>query len=147
MKTLVLGLGNLLLADEGIGVHVAHALMAKGVPDTTTVLDIGTAILDALPALESAENVIIVDAMKANGLPGTVYRIGLNECVQKEYVASMHGFDIARALALTQRVGTPTITVIGIEPECIEWSMQLSPNVAASIPMVIKAVEKETGIK
>ena len=63
METLVLGMGNMLLGDEGVGVHAALALM-EDCPAGTEVLDIGTAILDALPALERAERVIVMDAMK-----------------------------------------------------------------------------------
>ena len=101
MKTLVLGLGNLLLADEGVGVHAARALMEKGCPEDTTVLDIGTAILEALPDLEIADRVIIIDAVKADGVPGSVYRMPYEEFLKPEVIASMHGFDLSRVLALT----------------------------------------------
>lgn len=143
MKTLVLGLGNELLADEGVGVHAVRALVKKGVAENVTVLDIGVNLLDAIPELETPDHVIIVDAMKAGGHPGTVYRLGFGECVVKEYVASMHGFDIARVFALAQRKDIPEITVIGVEPDRIDWSMALSGAVAASLPAVVEAVERE----
>lgn len=143
VKTLVLGLGNLLLADEGVGVHAARALIRKGVAEGVTVVDAGTAILDTLPYLEEADRVIVVDAFKGDSAPGTVYRLGFEECARKECIASMHGFDIACVLAMAQRKDVPQITVIGVEPKRIEFSLELSAEVAASLAAVVRAVEEE----
>jgi hydrogenase maturation protease len=142
METLVLGMGNLLLGDEGVGVHAALSLI-EDCPPGTTVLDIGTAILDALPALERAERVIIMDAMKAQGDPGTVYRVPLSQCKGSQCIASMHGFDIFRVLALTKRREAPEVIVLGVEPACIDWSMELSPQVANALPFLLEAVRNE----
>jgi hydrogenase maturation protease len=143
LGTLVLGLGNLLLADEGVGVHAARAL-AGGPPCAgVTVLDVGTAVLDALPALEEAERVVVIDALKAGGPPGTVYRIPLADCARAETIAGMHGFDLPRVLALAGRKEAPEVVVIGVEPERIEWSLELSPSVAAALPAVVEAVGAE----
>ena len=143
MKTLVLGIGNLLLADEGVGVHAAHALLREGCPEGVLVLDIGTAILDALPALEQADFVIVMDAVKADGVPGSVYRMPLESFARAQCIASMHGFDLSRVLTLTQRHTPPQVLVIGVEPARIEWSMELSPEVAASLPIVLETVRNE----
>jgi len=143
MNTLVLGIGNLLLADEGVGVQVAQALMKQSEPPKATVLDIGTSILDALPYLETADRVIVVDAMKADGKAGSVYRIGLEDCVQKKYLASMHGFDLPRVLSLTRRKDAVPVTVIGVEPARIEWSLELSPEVSAVFPEILRIVKDE----
>lgn len=140
---LVLGLGNLLLGDEGIGVHAAQALLADTLPDGVKVLDIGTAILDALLDLEDADFVIVVDAVKADGTPGTVYRIPFNDMVRPDCIASMHGFDLSRVLALTQRQTAPEVLVIGVEPGMIDWSLELSPEVQPALPVVIEQVKLE----
>jgi len=139
----VLGLGNLLLADEGVGVHAAHALASWACPEGVSVLDIGTALLDALPAIESADRVIVIDAMKADGTPGTVYRIPYAECARADIIASMHGFDLSRVLALAGRAEPPDVLVFGVEPQLIEWSLELSPAVAAALPAVVAAVREE----
>lgn len=143
MDTLVLGLGNLLLADEGVGVHAARALMSRITDRRVTILDIGTGLLDALPGLEKAGRVIIIDALKGGGSPGSVYRLTFEECAKKQYIASMHGFDIDRVLAMAQRNDRPPIIVIGVEPAVINWSLELSGVVAQSLPAVIETVEKE----
>ncbi len=142
-KILVLGLGNLLLADEGIGVHAAQALMQADMPPDVTVRDTGTAILDAIPDLEAADFIIIVDAVKAEGTPGSVYRIPFADMVRPDIIGSMHGFDLSRVLALTPRQSAPEVLVIGVEPALIEWSLELSPAVAAALPLVIDQVKLE----
>jgi hydrogenase maturation protease len=143
MKTLVLGLGNLLLSDEGVGVHAVRALLREGFPDGTTILEVGTAILDALPTIEVAERIIVVDAVKADGIPGSVYRMDFSGFIQKPVIASMHGFDLARVLALAGRTDPPEVVVIGVEPAVIDWSMDLSPQVTASFDVVLEAIREE----
>lgn len=145
MKTLVLGLGNLLLGDEGVGVHAARALLEEGCPDGTTILDVGTAILDAIPAIEVADRIIVVDAVKADGEPGSVYKMPLSDFMRAPVIASMHGFDLSRVLALAGRIEPPEVVVIGVEPAVIDWSMELSPRVAASFPFVLDAIRHEMG--
>lgn len=143
-KTVVLGIGNLLLGDEGVGVHAASALTENdGLPAGTEVLAVGTAILDALPALEKADRVIVMDAMKGGGPPGTVYRIPFDECKKPETIASMHGFDLSRVMMLTGRSDLPDVLVFGVEPAQMGWSMELSEPVAAAMPALLEAVSKE----
>lgn len=143
MRTLILGLGNELLGDEGVGVHGVRLLQKLALPEDTVVLEIGTAILDALPDLEQAERVIVLDAMKENSRAGTVYKIPLDHCSGSPCIASMHGFDIFRVMALTGRTEPPPVMVFGVEPETIGWSMALSPSVAESLPYLVEAVLRE----
>lgn len=144
VKTLVLGMGNLLLSDEGVGVHAARALLEHGeLPAGTEVLTVGTALLDALPAIEKADRIIVMDAMKADGLPGTVYRIPFDACRHPRTIASLHGFDLSRVFALAGREDSPEVLVFGVEPARMGWSMDLSEPVAAAVPALIAAVSKE----
>lgn len=143
MKVLVLGIGNLLLGDEGIGVHVAQALISRGVPESTAVIDIGTALLEALPGLEEAERVIIVDAVIAGKAPGTIYRMDFDACRRNACIASLHGFDLSRVLALCGRPSLPEVVVIGVEPAHLDWSLELSGALKEALPRAIAAVEEE----
>lgn len=143
MRTLVLGIGNELLADEGIGVHAARALQQSLAGNEVEIMAVGTALFDALPALERADRVIIIDAVKADGPPGTVYRLKLEDCEEKVCIASMHGFDLHRILALTQRQTVPEVVVIGVEPEQIGWSLELSATLTWVMPVVVRFVEQE----
>lgn len=136
-------MGNLLLSDEGVGVHAARALIQEGILGDVSVLDVGTAILDALPAIEEADRIIVVDAMKAGGQPGSVYRIPYNECARTECIASLHGFDLSRVMALAGRKELPQVIVIGVEPHVIDWSLELSSVVKSALPAVVEAVRQE----
>ncbi len=143
VHTLVIGLGNELLADEGVGVHAVRHLQRSQLPAKVVVLEVGTALLDAVSELEVAERIIVIDAMKGGESPGTVYRVGLDECSGTTQIASLHGFDIFRVLALTDRSDFPSVTVFGVEPEQIDWSLTLSPVVSNSLPALLEAVTSE----
>jgi len=143
MQTIILGIGNELLADEGVGVHAARSLAAAPLPDQIKVIEVGTAILDALPVLEQADRLIILDAMQNGNAPGTVYKIPLEQCSGAATIASMHGFDIFRVMALAGRTAPPPVTVFGVEPQLIDWSLELSPPVAEALPFLLEAVRAE----
>ena len=143
VKTVILGIGNELLGDEGIGVHAVRRLQGAVLPEQTKVVEVGTAILDALDELEQADRIIVIDAMQDGNAPGTVYKIPLDECSGSPCIASMHGFDIFRVMALAGRTTPPPVTVFGVEPGVIDWSMELSPPVADSLPYLLDAVQEE----
>jgi len=145
MQTIILGLGNELLGDEGVGVHAARLLQEQKLPAGTRVVEVGTAILDALPEFEHADRIIVLDAMKDGRSPGTVYRIPLADCRGSACIASMHGFDIFRVMALAGRSDLPPVMVFGMEPAELGWSMQLSPAVRESLPYLLEAVREELG--
>lgn len=142
-RQLVMGIGNLLLGDEGVGVHAAQALMRETLPGGTCVLDTGTAVLEAMDELETADRVIVMDAMQADGAPGSVYRVALGDCRQSGPIGSLHGFDIQRVMALAGRTDFPEVIVIGMEPGTIDWSMDLSPAVSDGFPRFLNAVRRE----
>ncbi len=141
-NTLVLGLGNLLLGDEGVGVHAARALLGECF-EGVEIQDIGTAILDALPALQKATRVIVLDAMKGPGSPGTIYRIMMDQCRGNACIGSLHGFDLRSVLALAGCETPPEVLVLGVEPEVIDWSMDLSETVENAMPALLSAVREE----
>ncbi len=143
MRSLILGIGNLLLCDEGVGVHVARALLQEQLPENVITLEVGTAFLDALPEIEKADRIIIVDAMQADHAPGTIYRVPFEDCVKPECIASLHGFDLSRVIYLAGRETPPEAVVIGVEPALIEWGTELSPEIQNMIPAVIDAVRNE----
>ncbi len=143
MRTLILGIGNLLLCDEGVGVHVARALQQEELPETVVILEVGTAFLEALPEIEQADRIIIVDAMQADHAPGTIYRVPFEDCVKPECIASLHGFDLSRVIYLAGRETPPEAVVIGVEPARIDWGTELSPEILEMVPSIIETVKKE----
>ncbi len=143
MRTLILGIGNLLLCDEGVGVHVARSLQQEDLPSNVIILEVGTAFLEALPEIERADRIIIVDAMQADHAPGTVYRVPFEDCVKPECIASLHGFDLSRVIYLAGRETAPEAVVIGVEPARIEWGTELSQEIQAMVPALIEVVKAE----
>ena len=89
--TLVLGIGNLLLGDEGLGVHASRSLIEQGVPPGARVVEVGTSILNVVPLLEEAKRIVVMDAMQAGGRPGSIYRVPLESCGNTPNISSMHG--------------------------------------------------------
>jgi hydrogenase maturation protease len=143
MNTLILGMGNLLLCDEGVGVHVARALAQRDLPPDVAVVEAGTAFLDVLPDIEKADRILLIDAMEAGGAPGSVYRVPFDQCLHPEMLASLHGFDLSRVLFMAGSDRTPEVTVFGVEPARIEWGTELSPVIQQVLPAIEKAILNE----
>ena len=143
MKTLVLGMGNLLLCDEGVGVHVARALAQRNLPPGVVVVEAGTAFLDVLPDIEKADRILLVYAMEGGGDPGSVYRVPFDQCRHPEMLASLHGFDLSRVLYMAGNDCAPEVTVFGVEPARIEWGTELSPVIQGVLPTVEKTILNE----
>lgn len=143
MNTLILGIGNLLLSDEGVGVHIARALARHELPEGVSVVEVGTAFLDVLPEIESADRILLIDAMEAGGTPGSVYRIPFDQCRHPDMLASLHGFDLSRVLFMAGSHHAPEVTVFGVEPARIEWGTELSPPLQRVLPAVEQAIQDE----
>ena len=145
-KILIAGLGNLLLRDDGVGVHAVREFQ-KLDQSTFCAVDIGCAIFDALHLLEWAEKILLIDAMKAGGQPGTVYRINtLDDLESGDMLASLHELSIIQALKIIRRKERPEICILGIEPETIDFGLDLTRNVEAALPLVLEtgqAIVKE----
>jgi hydrogenase maturation protease len=137
MNTLILGIGNLLLCDEGVGVHAARALAQRTLPANVSVVEAGTAFLDVLPEIEKADRILLLDAMEGGAAPGTLYRVPFDECVHPDMLAS------SRVLFMAGNNRTPEVIVFGIEPARIEWGTELSPAVQRVIPAVQQAILNE----
>lgn len=143
MNTLVLGLGNLLLSDEGVGVHAARALAERELPPNVSVVEAGTAFLDVLPDIEKADRILLIDAMEGGGAPGSIYRVAFDLCLHPEMLASLHGFDMSRVLFMAANTRKPEVTVFGVEPEKIEWGTEVSPAVQRMLPVLEDMILKE----
>jgi hydrogenase maturation protease len=146
-KVVVLGLGNLLLKDEGIGIHVTRELQKQNLPQNVEIVDGGTASLDALNLTCGAAKLIIIDAVRCGKKPGTLYRLRNKELHQslKEKKLSLHQFSLVEALGIHKKLGSlpKEIVFIGIEPAQIEWSLEVSSCLKEKIPQIIELVTKE----
>jgi len=143
MGKFVLGIGNVLLRDEGVGCHVVHALEGIPLPDVK-IIDGGTCP-DVLQLLEDADKLIIVDAVKGGGTPGQIYRFHLEDITleQKPFL-SLHDIGLVDNLMLMQlwrNIGEAVI--IGVEPREINWGLELSPELQEKMPQIIDAILAE----
>ena len=150
-KIVVLGMGNLLLKDEGIGVHIAHAMQEISYPNNVDleVIDGGT-LPDAPISFGEADKLIVVDAVQARGEPGAIYRFHLEDIkVGDKMLTSLHQISLLENLRLMEEFGQKPrdVVIIGIEPEDMNWGLELSPNLQQRIPQIIKVVLEEIGLE
>lgn len=131
----VVGLGNPLMGDDGVGLRALHQLDAGWTfDDSMQLVDGGTWGLTLLPALERRTGVIFLDAVRCGRAPGTVVELRDDEVPRQiETKLSTHQVDLRELLAIMELRGTlPTrVSVIGVEPSFVEMSDALSPTVAS----------------
>ena len=144
---LILGLGNLLQGDDGIGCRIAQELERRTLPDAVEALDGGTPGVGLLNFLEGRKRVIIVDAAAMGIAPGEFRRFEPREVTLTGAAErfSLHRSGVADALALAQelKIKLPEIIFCGVQPALVGWSDSLSPQVKAAVPRVIESVIKE----
>ena len=137
---LVLGVGNLLLGDEGVGIHVVREVVdraassAQTLPPDTRVIDGGTLGLDLLPLLEESDRVVIVDAADLGREPGAIAVLRDDDLATSlASHVSVHQVGVADLLAAARLVGAlpERVSLVAIQPARISPSLELSPAVAA----------------
>lgn len=147
MGKFVLGIGNILLKDEGIGCHVVHALEGISLADVS-VIDGGT-YPDMLQLLEDVDKLIIVDAVKGGGTPGQIYRFHLEDItLKRKPFLSLHDMGLVDSLNLIQlwhpdKIGIGEAIIIGVEPREINWGLELSPELKEKMPQIIEVILSE----
>jgi hydrogenase maturation protease len=145
-RILVLGVGNLLLSDEGVGVHVAQRMTGMDFPPEVEILEGGTDGFGLMHVLLRTERLILVDAVKGGGPPGSIYRFNIEDCppFPDIFKTSVHQISILEVIHLSGLVGSvPKTVIIGVEPKCLQMGMELSPEIEVRIPAVIELVREE----
>lgn len=146
-SVLILGVGNPLAGDDGVGVRAIEALaVASDLPEGIRLLDIGVLGMDMLAWIQPDEPVVILDAVHGPGDPGTLYRLGLDAiAAPAEPPLSVHDLGIAHALDAARLMGRPLRgTLIGVEPaRALAFTSGLSPAVAAALPALQAAAIRE----
>ncbi len=145
--TLVLGLGNILLADEGIGVRVIERLQEQyEFPPYVQVMDGGTLGLDLLPYVEQVDRLLVVDALNAGAEPGTIVRLEGEEI--PAFFApkiSSHQMGLVDLLAAARLAGCQPRDLVlwGIQPQTLGVGLELSPVVNDQVEKLIGHVLAE----
>jgi hydrogenase maturation protease len=145
--TLVLGIGNILLQDEGLGIHALERLTQDYyLPPAVQLMDGGVMGLDLLPYLEDSSTLLVIDAVQTGQPPGTLVRLERDAIpATLALKMSMHQAGLQELLATSQLQGTlPTKVVLwGMEPANLDWGLDLSAPVAAGLETLVQAIVGE----
>ena len=146
-KIVVLGAGNELMKDEGVGVHIIRILQQRLPPSLSDaeLADIGTSMnFDHL--IEGADKIIIIDAVQGGYQPGTIYRFTPEQIESEHDVpTSLHEMGLLESLMMIELAGSKLAetVVIGIEPAEVELGLELSQELKRQMPKIIQTVLEE----
>jgi hydrogenase maturation protease len=144
--TAVVGLGNLVHSDDGVGVHAIERLQkVDWIPPGTVLLDGGTHGLGLLPYLSGYSRLLIVDAIDAGEPPGTVVRFEGSALHGLPGKSSVHQLGFADMMVGLKLLGElpPEMVVLGVQPLSTEWSAELTEPVREAIPALLDAVRQQ----
>lgn len=147
VDVLILGIGNILLKDEGVGVRAVEALEKRYLmPESVEIVDGGTAGFELLSYIRNREYLIVIDAIAHGQAPGTVMRVeGEDVRATFSHRISPHQLGISDVLAASLVAGEPprNLVLFGIEPKDIATGLDLSDEVSESLDKLISCVVDE----
>lgn len=146
-KPVLIGVGNILLSDEGVGIHIVRQLRNRDISKLVEIHEIGTSSFELLNVIEGNSHVIIVDAVRMDEKAGTVKKIDLiieDDISALPQVTSLHQLDLISTLKMAKgAIDLPKkMILIGIEPYSLEAGTKLSKLVEAAIPKAISEIMK-----
>ncbi|RLB05678.1 MAG: hypothetical protein DRG59_00825 [Deltaproteobacteria bacterium] len=141
-KNIILGIGNLLMKDDGIGIHIVNRLNEIDLPKGIEAIDGATFTLDLLPIFQEAEKILIVDAVKGGGPPGSIYYLTpQNLKDEKSRILSLHQIGFLDVIETAKELGyCADIRILGVEPHDISWGMELSDTLDKKFDDILDAV-------
>jgi hydrogenase maturation protease len=146
-RILVVGVGNLLMGDDGVGIHAVRELANRKMPVGVDVIDGGTAGMDLLRLVEGYSKVLIIDAVDAGQEPGALLRFTPEDISTHaaDFAVSLHQTEILKVMELATWMGQslPPTVIYGVQPKEIDWSTGLSPAVQARLSSLVEAVLEE----
>lgn len=143
---LILGIGNILLCDEGVGVRVVEAVQRSSLPAHIEVVDGGTAGADLLETISGRDKVIVVDAMETDCPPGTVLKLSPDDLQsQPGTTVSLHEVNLLETLAMADQLGERPneVVIFGIQPERIGPGLELSETLMNRLEDITQLVRQE----
>jgi len=145
MKTLILGVGNLLLKDEGVGIHAIRALENENLPPDVSLMDGGTGGLHLISWLQDYDRIIMIDATLDNNPPGTIRLIQPRYASDYPPLMSAHEIGLRDMIETMNLTGNlPEIRLIVISATDInEVGIDLSPEIQAVLPGVVHLVKNQ----
>jgi len=145
-RVVVIGVGNLLLGDEGAGIHAINELKKDTFPENVEIVDGGTAGIDLLFWLEDADYVIIIDCLEAGAEPGAIFRLPAEEISfnSSGQIISLHELNLQEVLYTADKLGKlPPTVIYGIQPGEITFGDQLSHAINKALPSLVHLIKEE----
>lgn len=136
IRTLVLGLGNLVHSDDGLGVHaIQHLSEDPRVPSDVVLMDGGTQGLSLLPHISAFQRLLVIDAVDAGETPGTLIRVEGNALHNLPGKASVHQLGFADLMVALELLGESPeeIVLLGVQPLSTEWGTEVTAPVGAAL--------------
>jgi len=147
--TVIIGLGNPLRGDDGVGVRVAQVLAGQVLPGDVEVVDGGTQGLGIVNLMEGRQRVIVVDAANVGRTPGEFVLFRLDEIglLGDDHSISIHSAGLRDALLLARalQILPDEVLIVGVQPAHMEWDHSLSPEVEAAVPQIADTILREIG--
>lgn len=140
--TVVLGLGNVLLSDDGLGVRaVARLAEDARVGPGVTLVDGGTLGLELLSYAAGADRLLVLDAVEIGAAPGTLTRATGADLAELPASSSVHQLGVADMLAALRMMGCPPreVVLLGLQPACLTLGTELTPDVAVALDVLVEA--------
>jgi hydrogenase maturation protease len=147
-KVVVIGVGNLLRQDEGVGVHAVRVLATGPCGESASFVDGGTAVFEALSDWKDIDKLVVIDALKTGREPGSIARVSLRDVADRDAPAlSVHEHGLLDQLALLKQAGLKVgeIVIYGVEPQETGWGTELSEAVAECLPLLEMQMARELG--
>ncbi len=148
-RTLILGVGNLILSDDGVGIHAVRLLQEKvKIDESVQVIDGGTCGLDLLQYLEGIDRLIVLDAAKPNQSPGKLTRItGEKVPAYLSIKTSPHEIGLPELLfaAKLSNIYPKEVVIYCVEAYSLDTGIELSPLVESQVENLIQQVQAEIG--
>ena len=143
MTTLVLGLGNLVHGDDGVGIHAIGLLQKEArVPSGAVLMDGGTQGLNLISHISGFQRLLVIDAVDAGKEPGTLVRLDGDALQTLPGKPSVHQLGFADLMIAMKLLGEPPeeVVVIGVQPQSTDWSAELSPPVYDALDELLTVV-------
>jgi len=143
---LIVGIGNILLRDEGFGSHVIKALQNVELPPSVELLDGGTAGADLIDSICDRRKVIFIDAVQADVEPGSILRLTAGDLTQNlGQSISLHEFGLIEVLLMAKQLhcALQEVVIFGVKPKDLSCGVGLSEEIARIVPRVIELIVDE----
>lgn len=146
----VIGVGNILMGDEGLGVRALKPLGERVAEfgDRVELVDAGTALIDILDDYTGCDVILLIDVVRGGGVPGAIYRFEPEDLCRTRgggVATSLHQMSVLEVLEMERLTGReiPKVIILGMEPENIRLGLELSETVAGRLPRLVETVLDE----